>query len=208
MRTYVGCICLALVACASTPPAQTGGCPSGTVLKGDDCVPPEDSSGGGGGSASSLASDEHQEELVKGPSRLSSDTGSGSGSGSSSGTGTGAGTGTGTSSGADATEAGPKKPYDKSTEVVLNRAARQVKANCGSATDDDGKANGPWGKTKVSVTLGRNGHSRDVSVPAPFDGKPTGRCAVQAFKSLTFPPYAAPNDVIVDWDVEIVQPGK
>jgi hypothetical protein len=198
MKPCVGCICLAFVACASTPPAQTGGgCPSGTVLKGDDCVPAEDSSSSSG---SSLASDEHQEELVRGAHRVDSDSNADTGSGAGAGAGTGGG---------DATPAaGGKTPYDKSTEVVLNRAARQVKANCGSATDDDGKASGPWGKTKVSVTLGRNGHSRDVTIPAPFDGKPTGRCAIQAFKSLTFPPYAAPNDVIVDWDVEIVQPGK
>lgn len=97
--------------------------------------------------------------------------------------------------------------YDKEgTEVVLKRAARQVKDNCGHAKDDTGKAAGPWGKTKVSVKLGHNGHSKGATVGAPFDGKPTGKCAVAAFANLTFPPWSGPDEM-VDWDVEIPQPG-
>ena len=96
--------------------------------------------------------------------------------------------------------------YDKEeTEVVLNRAARQVQANCGFAKDEDGKAIGPWGKTSVSITLGHNGHTRSVTIPEPFDGKPTGRCAVKAFSNLTFPPWSGP-DATVEWPVEIKQP--
>src|SRR5262249_44746340 len=78
--------------------------------------------------------------------------------------------------------------YDKeATEVVLNRAARQVKANCGQAKDEDGNAKGPWGKTSITITLGHNGHAKGATVPAPYDGQPTGRCAIQAFSNLTFP---------------------
>ena len=34
--------------------------------------------------------------------------------------------------------------YDKdATEIVIKRAARQVKDNCGAAKGDDGKATGP-----------------------------------------------------------------
>lgn len=96
--------------------------------------------------------------------------------------------------------------YDKEhTDIVLARAARTVKDNCGQAKDADGKAVGPWGKTKVSVVLGHTGHSVGATIPAPFDGKPTGRCAVQAFASLTFPPWSGP-DTTVDVDVEIVKP--
>ena len=98
--------------------------------------------------------------------------------------------------------------YDKeATEVVLNRAARQVKENCGHAKDEDGKLVGPWGKTSVSITLGHNGHTRSVTVPEPFNDKPTGKCAVKAFGNLTFPPWSGP-DATVDWPVEIPQPGK
>ena len=96
--------------------------------------------------------------------------------------------------------------YDKeATEVSLKRAARQVKQNCGQAKDDTGKAPGPWGKVLVSVVLGHNGHSKSATIPGPYDGKPAGKCAVQAFNNLIFPPWAG-ADTTVEWEVEIVQP--
>ncbi len=98
--------------------------------------------------------------------------------------------------------------YDKEhTDVVLKRAARQVKEHCGQATDENGKPSGPWGKVNVSINLGHNGHSKVATIPAPFEGKPTGRCAVQAFSNLTFPPWAG-ADATVEWEVEITPPGK
>jgi hypothetical protein len=98
--------------------------------------------------------------------------------------------------------------YDKEeTEVVLNRASRQVKANCGQAKDEDGNAKGPWGKTSITINLGHTGHTRGVTIPPPFDGKPTGKCAVQAFSNLTFPPWGG-ADMSVEWPVEIDQPKK
>ena len=113
---------------------------------------------------------------------------------------------TSSTSGGD-TSGTPKTAYDKdSVEVVLKRAAAQVKSNCGAATDDSGKPSGPWGQTKVSVTLGRNGHVQDVTIPEPYNDKPTGHCATLAFQGLIFPPYAAPADVTVEWDVDIVKP--
>ncbi|MBX3219257.1 MAG: hypothetical protein KF795_01985 [Labilithrix sp.] len=98
--------------------------------------------------------------------------------------------------------------YDKeATEVVLKRAARQVKENCGQAKDEDGKAVGPWGKTTIQVALGRNGHSKGTTVPSPFQGRPTGNCVEKAFTNLTFPPWNG-ADTQVDWEVELVEPGK
>jgi len=97
--------------------------------------------------------------------------------------------------------------YDKEgTEVVLKRAARQVKENCGAAKDDSGKATGPWGKTTVQVQLGSNGHSKGITVPSPYQGKPVGNCIEKAFTNLTFPPWGG-SDTTVDWEVELVQPG-
>jgi hypothetical protein len=97
-------------------------------------------------------------------------------------------------------------PYDKeSVEIGLKRAARQVKANCGATTDEEGKATGPWGKTTVTVKIGHNGHSQGATIGAPYDSKPVGKCVVQAFAILTFPPFAG-GDTTVDWPVEIVQP--
>ncbi len=96
--------------------------------------------------------------------------------------------------------------YDKdATEVVLKRAARQVKDNCGAAKDENGKAVGPWGKATVQVQLGHNGHSKGVTVPAPYQGKPTGNCVEKAFTNLQFPPWGG-SDTEIPWEVEIVQP--
>ena len=96
--------------------------------------------------------------------------------------------------------------YDKEqTDVVLARAARQVKQNCGATKDETGAATGPWGKVTVKVTLGRNGHSRGINIPAPYEGKPVGRCIAQAFSNLTIPPWAG-EDTDVDWEVELVKP--
>jgi hypothetical protein len=115
-----------------------------------------------------------------------------------------------TSSGGTVNEA-PKQrtdQYDKeATEVVLKRAARQVKDNCGAAKDENGKATGPWGKTSIQVQLGHNGHSKGTTVPSPYQGKPTGVCVEKAFTNLTFPPWSG-SDTQVDWEVELVEPGK
>lgn len=96
--------------------------------------------------------------------------------------------------------------YDKeSTEIVLKRAARQVKDNCGAAKDESGKATGPWGKVTIQIALGRNGHSKGVTVPAPFDGKASGKCIVQAFSNLQYPPWAGVDET-VDWEVDVAKP--
>ncbi len=74
--------------------------------------------------------------------------------------------------------------YDKEgTEIVLKRQARQVKGNCGAAKDENGKATGPWGKVTIQVQLGHNGHSKGVTVPPPYQGKPTGNCIEKAFQA-------------------------
>jgi hypothetical protein len=123
----------------------------------------------------------------------------------------------GTSKGSDSSSAGGgtgsdssgSTPYDRdAVEEQLKRAARQVKGNCGGATDDTGQATGPWGQTKATVTLGRNGRVKQVTVPPPYDGKPVGICIAHAFQKLIFPPYAASSDATLDWDVELVQPTK
>lgn len=105
--------------------------------------------------------------------------------------------------------AGEKTPYDKeSVDLVLRKAAVQVKGNCGAATDENGKALGPWGKLNVSITLARNGRIKEVAVPPPYADKPVGKCISLAFRNLVYPPYAAPTDVVLDWEVELVAPGK
>jgi hypothetical protein len=153
-------------------------CPAGMVKEGGDCVAPEGQSGPGKTASSASTS-----------------------TASTSTTTTSTGTSTPTPPQQE------KTAYDReSVEIVLRRAAGQVKSSCGAASDDTGKATGPWGPTKASVRLGRNGHVRGVDVPAPYADKPVGTCIQHAFQNLVFPPYAAPADVTVDWDVELVKP--
>jgi hypothetical protein len=98
--------------------------------------------------------------------------------------------------------------YDKeATEVVLKRAARQVKENCGQAKDDTGKATGPWGKATLQIQLGASGRSKGVTVPAPYQGKAVGNCVEKAFSNLTYPPWGG-SDTEVSWEVEIVNPAE
>lgn len=111
--------------------------------------------------------------------------------------------------GAKVNEAPTKRAdqYDKeAVEIPLKRAARQVKDNCGHAKDENAKS-GPFGKTTIQVKLGHNGHSQGATVPAPFQGKPSGTCIEKAFEKLQFPPWAG-QDAQIDWEVEVVEPGK
>lgn len=96
--------------------------------------------------------------------------------------------------------------YDKeATDRELKRSARQVKDHCGAAKDENGKASGPWGKVTLQIVLGHNGHSKTVTVPAPYQGKPVGNCIEKAFTNLVFPPWGG-ADTQIDWEVELVQP--
>jgi hypothetical protein len=134
----------------------------------------------------------------EGASRVTEDSNSGSGAKASSG------------GGAKVNEAPAKRTdqYDKeATDIPLKRAARQVKDNCGQAKDDTGKATGPWGKVSIQVMLGHNGHSKEVTIPAPYSDKAVGRCIEKAFTNLTFPPWAG-ADTQVTQEVELVEPGK
>jgi hypothetical protein len=158
-------------------------CPAGTVLQGSDCLP-----------SSSAPAAKAPDEVA--PAQSDASKGAAA-----------------APSGAAESDSAPapagKPPYDKdAVDAQLKRGARSVKSACGAATDDNGEANGPWGKTQASVTLGRNGHVKQVTVPAPYSGTPAGMCIVHAFDKIQFPPYAAPADVTVDWDVELVKPAK
>jgi hypothetical protein len=187
-----GCI-LMLVACGGEGKQadSPGNCPEGTVLHGSDCVPPE----GAGG-----VSEKWDDSTSSGsPSEGSSSASSAKPSKHASGAG----------DSAPEPSNAAKTPYDRdAVEIELKRAARQVKANCGAASDEGGGASGPWGKTTANVTLGRNGHIKEVTVPAPYDGKPVGVCVVHAFQKIQFPPYAGSSDVAVTWDIELVPPKK
>src|SRR5580658_510764 len=153
-----GACLLGLVACGGGEKGANspGTCPDGTVLHGSDCVPSD--------SANEDSAPKHKS------SSKSDDTEMAASSGDSPPASEGSG-----------------KSYDKdAVEAELKRAARQVKSACGSATDDEGKATGPWGKITATVTLGRNGHIKQVALPPAYDGKPAGVCVVNAFQKIQF----------------------
>jgi hypothetical protein len=188
-RTLAACGTFAMVAalaglagCGGGKPADSAGnCPEGTVLKGSDCLPAgEGKSSDDGWSGSKTSSED-------GPP---SSSGGGGGSG-------------------DTPSSGGKAAYDKdAVDSELRRAARQIKGNCGSATDDNGSAAGPWGKLTAQITLGRNGHVKEVTVPPEYDGKPVGICIVHAFQKIVFPPYAASTESTVPYDIEVTKPKR
>jgi hypothetical protein len=187
LGVVVGALCAGLVSVTACGGGGAKGASSPGNCTGADC-----------GSSETTSSHASDDSPPSSSSSSSSDTGSGGGGSSSA-----------SSDPAPSAPTGGKTPYDKdSVEIELKRASRQVKANCGSATDDSGAATGPWGKTTAAVTLGRNGHIKDVTVPAPYDGAPSGVCAVNAFKKIQFPPYASSSDVVVQWDIEFVKPKK
>jgi len=179
-----GVCILALVACAGGEKAANAPstCPEGTALKEQDCVPVAEPKNDEPAAALAPPAPSAAEPSTEAPPAATT---------------------------AGSTPASPvvNATYDKdAVEVQLKRAARQIKANCGSATDEDGKAGGPWGTTKATVVLGRNGHVKQVTVPAPYGGRPVGVCAVHAFEKLWFPPYGGSTDLSVDWEIVITPP--
>jgi hypothetical protein len=181
----------AVMACGGPPPKQAG-CPDGTVEKDGSCVPGDDTSASTGGDGTKATDS-------SGTSDSASSSGGSSAGGSS-------GSSDSPSTEGDSPSSAGGVPYDQQmVGAKLKRAANAVKKNCGSATESDGQLHGPWGSTKISVVIDNNGHSRDATIPAPYDGTAVGRCATQAFQNFQYPPFKG-SDQHVDVDVEIVKP--
>jgi len=153
-------------------------CPDGTVLRGSDCVPPE--------AAGDTSSDS---PAPKKRHKADDDSAASGGGGGDTGGGGGSGS------------------YDKDeVEAKMRRSAKQIKSNCGAATDDEGKATGPWGTVHATIVLGRNGHVKDVQVPDPYNGKPVGICVQRQLMKLIYAPYAGSADASIEWDFEVTKP--
>jgi DNA-binding NtrC family response regulator len=88
---------------------------------------------------------------------------------------------------------------DQGQPHARGRAARDQPP--GAALQDQGLQD-----HRPSITLGRNGHIKQVSVPAPYDGKPVGLCIAHSFDKIQFPPYAGDTDAVESWNVELVKP--
>jgi hypothetical protein len=178
--------CLLIAACATPPPKQADNY---------DESPPGGSSGGSSWS-SHASSSETSAAASESPS-----AGTPSSSESS-----GASGGATTSDAATALPADAGYGWDRDlTAAELARAARSVKANCGSATDTDGHATGPWGKTQVTVVLHHRGKTKNAKAQGEYAGTPAGRCIERAFTDLHFPPWQG-HDVTIQYDIEVVHP--
>ncbi len=101
-----------------------------------------------------------------------------------------------------------KVPYDEEHAQRQLKRAGLAAGTCNAATGADGIARGPWGKSVVKVTIGRNGHALEVVVAPDLEGTPTGQCVKNAFSGLIFLPYAAPSDAMVEWSLELKEPEK
>lgn len=181
----LGLAALAAAACGGggKDADSPGTCPEGTVLKGSDCVPAESAGDTSGGDDAPKHAEHHkktedsEEESFK------------------------------KREGDDSAASGGGGGYDKdAVEAQMKRATKQIKSNCGAATDDEGKATGPWGTVSANIVLGRNGHIKDVTVPDPYNGKPVGICVVRALQKIQFPPYAGSSDVSISRDFEVTKP--
>ncbi|HEX7665215.1 MAG TPA: hypothetical protein VF407_11905 [Polyangiaceae bacterium] len=179
-------IALAVAACGGSPKQADD---ASSQPKQDDDTPKWDSSSTTTSSSSSS----------------SGSSGSSDSSGSGSSTGSGDSTASSGSGAGDTGASTPKAGPNNEAEIALKRAARQAKGNCGGAKDADGKATGPFGKSMVTVILGRNGHSKSATVDSSLDGKPAGKCVIQAFSNLTYAPWAG-ADQTIQWEVELTAP--
>jgi hypothetical protein len=143
------CCIFAIIGCGGGKPAESPTtCPQGTALQGSDCLPTASAEGPTTPTSASTSTSGELHDASQHAAAHDAEP---------------------------STPSDSQPPYDKdAVEAQLKRGARSVKANCGAATDEDGQANGPWGDTKASVTLGRNGHVKQVTVPAPFSGTPAG----------------------------------
>ena len=86
----------------------------------------------------------------------------------------------------------------------LKRAAGQVKANCGAASDDERQGQRSVGhRRRPPCASGATATCAASTVPAPYDGQARRHVRRARVQNLIFPPYAAPRDVTVDWDIEL-----
>lgn len=177
---------LALAACGggSKQAVSPETCPDGTVLSGDSCVPEAAGDAKPAAEPKATGTGDSPKEHAKRT----------------------AGSSPGTAGEVVESEVNAGS-YDKeAVEAQLRRAAKQVRANCGAASDEEGAKTGPWGATTATIVLGRNGHVHEVTVPAPYSGKPVGDCVVNSFRKIQYPPYNAASDASVTWDIQIIEP--
>jgi hypothetical protein len=100
------------------------------------------------------------------------------------------------------TDSEKKKKFDKKqTKMELQRATMSAESCPGVVYEQEGKEH-PRGDFKATITFQEDGTVKQITIPAPFDGKPVGDCVMQAYKHVIVPPYTG-GEQIVDWDVSL-----
>jgi hypothetical protein len=103
------------------------------------------------------------------------------------------------SSGSDEeTDLEKKAKFDKrQADLELKRAQRSAESCVGVVTEQ-----GPTGTAKFSLTFSNDGHVKEGTVSAPFDGTPVGKCALNAMKAVIVPPFDG-GDETVEWEIDL-----
>jgi hypothetical protein len=100
------------------------------------------------------------------------------------------------------TDSEKKRKFDKKqTKLELQRATMSAESCPGVVYEQEGKEH-PRGEFKATITFQEDGTVKQITIPAPFDGKPVGDCVIQAYKHVIVPPYTG-GEQIVDWDVSL-----
>ncbi len=96
------------------------------------------------------------------------------------------------------TDAEKKSKFDKrQSELELKRAQRSAES-CPNAVTEEG----PTGTAKFTLVFGNDGHVKEATISAPFDGTAVGKCALNAMKAVIVPRFEG-SDETVDWEVNI-----
>ncbi len=91
-----------------------------------------------------------------------------------------------------------KAKFDKhQAELELKRAQRSAESCAGVVTEQ-----GPGGTAKLTLTFDPDGHVKDGSISAPFDGTKIGECALGAMKKVIVPPFDG-GDETLDWEIDL-----
>jgi hypothetical protein len=85
-----------------------------------------------------------------------------------------------------------KKPFDhKQADLEVKRAQRSAET-CPSAVTEQG----PGGSAHVTMTFANDGHVKDATIGAPFDGTEIGKCALNAMKAVIVPPFDGSEETV------------
>ncbi len=91
-----------------------------------------------------------------------------------------------------------KAKFDKKqTDMELKRAGRSAET-CGTVVTEQG----PSGTARVTLTFANDGHVKEATIAAPFDGTEVGKCVLNAFKAVIVPRYEGPEERM-DWETNV-----